>query len=294
MILIDLVPRVFLEYLGDSIELPVGETVIGRDVQCALRFNDPAISRRHLRFIHRQEEVFVEDLGSSNGTRLNADVLTGPTRLNHGDTVGLGNRELTVRIVTSEKPEPKTVQLKQFNTARELEKIARRVTAQLPITRPSAIAHHQRCPECGAPVSATDDECASCHHRWGTFRPEAVTGVEDNPISRRRHDRHSVELNLVYVSSELEIEATTRDLSQSGVFVCTQVLDPIGTRCELTILVDGGPPLRIKGIVRRVVEREDDGDEPVGLGVEFVSVGAAERAWLDRVVRAQSTSSPPG
>ena len=302
MILIDLVPRVFLEYLGDSIELPVGETVIGRDVQCALRFNDPAISRRHLRFIHRADEVFVEDLGSSNGTRLNTYALAAPTRLNDGDTVGLGNRELTVRIVTSEKPEPKTVQLKNFNTAKEIEKIAGRVTAQLPIAKPPDVSQelrnaiggtgqHQRCPKCGAQVTATDDECARCHYKWGAFRPAAATGVGDNPISRRRHDRHSVELNLVYISSELEIEATTRDLSESGVFVCTQVLDPIGTSCQLTILVDGGPPLQINGVVRRVVEREDEGDEPVGLGVEFVSIGAAERAWLDRVVRAQSTSS---
>ncbi len=59
------------------------------------------------------------------------------------------------------------------------------------------------------------------------------------------------------MSSELEIEATTRDLSTSGVFVCTQVLEPLGTTCELTLLVDGGPPVHVKGVVRRVVERDE-------------------------------------
>ena len=50
--------RVYIEYLGDSIELPIGETVIGRDVGCAMRFNDSAVSRRHLRFVRRQDDVF--------------------------------------------------------------------------------------------------------------------------------------------------------------------------------------------------------------------------------------------
>ena len=272
------VPRVFLEYLGDSIELPPGETVIGRDVLCALRFNDPAISRRHLRFIHRADELFVEDLGSSNGTRLNGRALELPTRIKDGDTVGLGSREFTVRIASATQKEPKTVQLKNFNTQKEIEKISARITAQLPITK------HQKCPRCGANVSASDDECAICSYKWGAFRPATPTNLTANPLSRRRHDRHNVELRLVYVSSELEIEATTRDLSESGVFVCTQVLDPIGTECQLTILVDGGPPLAVHGIVRRVVEREEEGGEPVGLGVEFVGVGTAERDWLARTV----------
>ena len=59
------------------------------------------------------------------------------------------------------------------------------------------------------------------------------------------------------------------------------VLDPIGTACELTLLIDGGPPLHVGGIVRRVVEHEQAGLEPVGLGIEFVDVGQPERKWLD-------------
>ncbi|MGE5183529.1 MAG: PilZ domain-containing protein, partial [Acidobacteriota bacterium] len=82
----------------------------------------------------------------------------------------------------------------------------------------------------------------------------------------------------------LEVEATSRDLSSSGVFVCTQLLDPIGTRCELTILIDGGPPLQLGGVVRRVVEHDPLGAEPVGMGVEFDQVGAEARAWLEKTV----------
>ena len=92
--------RVYLEYLGDSVELPVGETVIGRDVGCALRFNDPSVSRRHIKFVRRAhtEDVFVEDLGSSNGTMLNGRLVTVAIRVLDGDKLVVGTRELVVRI----------------------------------------------------------------------------------------------------------------------------------------------------------------------------------------------------
>ena len=48
--------RVYLEYLGDAVELPIGETVIGRDIGCSLRFNDPSVSRRHLKIVRRLVE----------------------------------------------------------------------------------------------------------------------------------------------------------------------------------------------------------------------------------------------
>ena len=90
-----------------------------------------------------------------------------------------------------------------------------------------------------------------------------------------------MELRLVYVSDALEIEATSADLSCSGVFVRTQIIDPIDTPCELTILIDGGPALKVKGVVRRVVEQGNHRGEPAGLGVELCDLGDLEKAWID-------------
>ena len=281
-------PRVYIENRGDRIELPVGETVVGRDVGCTLRFNDPSVSRRHLRFVHRQDEVFVEDLGSTNGTMLNGRVVVAPIRVREGDVIAVGDRELVFRVALTDE-EAETITLKQILPKLEL-KALRASTMRMPVTVPPPTTN-QRCPRCGAAVSSNDDACGQCNYEWGSFRPTSPTDVGVNPLNRRRHDRHSVELHLVYVSSELEIEATTRDLSESGVFVCSQVLDPIGTRCQLTILVDGGPPLRVSAVVRRVVEHEDAGAEPVGIGVEFVEIGALERAWLKATVA--KMAAPP-
>lgn len=264
--------------MGDSVELPLGETVVGRDVACALRFNDPAISRRHLRFIRRQNEVFVEDLGSSNGTLLNGRAVAAPLRIVDGDTIKVGTRVLTVRVSEGEDEQPSTLVLKSFNAADEIKKM-RSIATTLEMAIAQVPTANQRCPRCAAAVSELDEECANCKYRWGSFRPMSRTDVRPNPLNRRRHDRQPIELHLVYTSSELEIEALSADLSESGVFVCSQVLDPIGTECQLTILVDGGPPIDVRGVVRRVVERQIDGD-PIGLGVEFVELGEPQLTWI--------------
>jgi hypothetical protein len=245
-----------------------------------------------LRFVRRADvvaegsETFVEDLGSANGTLLNGRSVTAPIRVLDGDKLVVGTRELTIRIPEFDGDEPPTLNLSDLSAIPDVRHV-RVATSQVPITVPPPMRANQRCPRCGAAVLAEDDECSKCNYRWGSFRAASTTALKSNPLNRRRHDRHEVELHIVYVSSELEIEANTRDLSVSGVFVCSQVLDPLGTTCELTLLVDGGPPLHIRGIVRRVVDREDAAAMPVGLGIEFVGVGPAERAWLEAVVARQ-------
>jgi hypothetical protein len=160
----------------------------------------------------------------------------------------------------------------------------RSVTAPGDAPPPSVGTTNQRCPRCGANVSHDDDACAKCHYSWGSFRAHTPTMPTANVLARRDPARLPVELHVVYVSSELEVEATTRDLSTSGVLVCSQVLDPVGTTCKLTILADGMSPLQVEGVVRRVVAHERPGNEPVGMGVEFVGIGVAERKWLDSVI----------
>ncbi len=286
--------RLYIDYLGDSVEIPWGETLVGRDVGCALRFNDATVSRRHLRFVRRHDEDFVEDLASSNGSLLNARKLSGPTRVRDGDALHLGNRILTIRISEGEgiEDEPTTLVLANVPVVPAApaggDAARARTTRFASVTAPPDMI--QRCPQCGAVVSEVDDECAACHYRWGSFRPMVPTDVIANPLHRRRHDRHAVDLHVLYVSNELEIEARTRDLSRSGVFVCSQVLDPVGTPCDLTILIDGGPPIKVSGIVRRVVEHHESIRDAVGLGVEFTRLGDPERAWIDAIVERMDAS----
>jgi hypothetical protein len=267
----------YIEYLGNSVELPLGETVVGRDVGCKLRFNDPAVSRKHMRFIRRADEIFVEDLNSSNGTKLNGQPITQPMALSDGDAIMVGGRTMFVRLTDHEESASKTLNLAELPA--DARTLRARTAPYAAVTIPPQ--NRQRCPNCGSQVSDLDDECSTCRYSWGGFRTASRTDVRKG-IARRRDDRHRIELQIVYVSSELEIEAVSRDLSPHGVFVCTQVLEPIGTKCSLTFLVDGGPPLKLDGVVRRV-EKTDQ----AGLGIEFLRVGATEKAWIAKLMQVE-------
>lgn len=59
--------------------------------------DDPELSRRHARISRaRDGQLLVEDLGSTNGTFVNGERIRGPTAVNTGDTVALGDTTLRV------------------------------------------------------------------------------------------------------------------------------------------------------------------------------------------------------
>lgn len=63
--------------------------VIGRTSDCDVVLYDPGVSRRHARVFAEGENYFVEDLGSSNGTKVNA-ALVKKQQLNENDRITLG------------------------------------------------------------------------------------------------------------------------------------------------------------------------------------------------------------
>ena len=51
--------------------------VIGRSPDCDVQLGDPSVSRYHCKVAERDGSIYVEDLGSSNGTEVNGKVLKG-------------------------------------------------------------------------------------------------------------------------------------------------------------------------------------------------------------------------
>jgi predicted component of type VI protein secretion system len=62
----------------------------------ALPLPDRDVSRRHARFTLVNGAVFVEDLGSLTGTRVNGERISGRRRLREGDLVEIGGYDLAV------------------------------------------------------------------------------------------------------------------------------------------------------------------------------------------------------
>ena len=71
-----------------------GGATLGRgDVE--IHLEDPFASTRHARLVRQGAIVVIEDLGSTNGTYLNEELLTGPQPLHRGDRVRIGDSEFT-------------------------------------------------------------------------------------------------------------------------------------------------------------------------------------------------------
>ena len=85
------------------------QVVIGRTPECDVCVYDPGISRKHARIYEEAGGFFVEDLNSSNGTKVNGSAVK-KVRLADGDKVGLGAVVLRFEDKTSEVPTAAPVQ----------------------------------------------------------------------------------------------------------------------------------------------------------------------------------------
>lgn len=76
----------------------VGEEVkIGRAATNHITLADDSyVSQLHARLFRRDGSLFIEDLGSTNGTFLNRKKLTGPVSLRRGDRIQIGRTVLEV------------------------------------------------------------------------------------------------------------------------------------------------------------------------------------------------------
>ncbi|MBI4816312.1 MAG: FHA domain-containing protein [Deltaproteobacteria bacterium] len=119
------------------IDLALGqEAVIGRDLPSTTRIDDPSLSRRHARIWLEASGVWVEDLGSTNGTWINrVRVVKG--LLGDGDEVRFGSvRGIVVdpslangpAIDDTSVPEPRAI---ERDAAEHRERLVRYETAHI-------------------------------------------------------------------------------------------------------------------------------------------------------------------
>ena len=82
--------------LADGSRHPLdGDLVtIGRQASCTIVIADNNISRVHARFRVGDNAWTIEDLGSTNGTKVNGVLITEPTLLSHGQLIALGSLQL--------------------------------------------------------------------------------------------------------------------------------------------------------------------------------------------------------
>jgi pSer/pThr/pTyr-binding forkhead associated (FHA) protein len=70
---------------------------IGRNASCAISIPNNFVSTHHARMQVKDGRWILEDLGSTNGTLLNGQLLVGAHTLKPGDTIHVGDTELLVQ-----------------------------------------------------------------------------------------------------------------------------------------------------------------------------------------------------
>jgi hypothetical protein len=77
-----------------AIALVKPATIVGRGADADLRLSDPGVSRHHAQVELREGGVWVEDLGSTNGTTLDGSPVTVPALLSSGQRITIGSTVL--------------------------------------------------------------------------------------------------------------------------------------------------------------------------------------------------------
>jgi predicted component of type VI protein secretion system len=89
--------RGWLVWDRERIQVLDGENLFGRGDADVVELPSTTVSRRHARIIF-DEEAWIEDLGSKNGTFVGDSQVTARMRLQDGDRVRLGSFLLTFRV----------------------------------------------------------------------------------------------------------------------------------------------------------------------------------------------------
>jgi hypothetical protein len=75
---------------GKRLVVPAGGAIIGRSRDCDIVLDDSNVSRRHAEISPSGPSWLIQDLGSTNGVRVNGRQVNGPHPLESGDRIELG------------------------------------------------------------------------------------------------------------------------------------------------------------------------------------------------------------
>jgi DNA-binding winged helix-turn-helix (wHTH) protein len=92
--------RFWLVWNDRVIVLEEGDSTVGRDPECEVWLDASGVSRRHarIRVVRGDDAIFLQDLGSKNGTLVDNVPIAGEVRPKNGAAIQVGSVQLTLRI----------------------------------------------------------------------------------------------------------------------------------------------------------------------------------------------------
>lgn len=85
---------------GDSNRFLIDSDItnVGRHPESDIFLDDITVSRHHAKFVRSAGKLYLEDLGSLNGTYVNRTLLDGRTVLREGDEIQIGKYRATISL----------------------------------------------------------------------------------------------------------------------------------------------------------------------------------------------------
>jgi DNA-binding winged helix-turn-helix (wHTH) protein len=93
-----------LIWRSETVDLPAGASLIGRDRACTVQIDADSVSRHHARVNVTGSALSIEDLGSKNGTWVAGERIVGTVPLADGTTFRLGSEVVRVEIGVDQRP----------------------------------------------------------------------------------------------------------------------------------------------------------------------------------------------
>jgi hypothetical protein len=91
--------KALLVVAGRRLLVPPRGATIGRSRDCDIVLDDAGVSRRHAELRPEASATWrIEDLGSTNGVRVNGLTVAGAHELRSGDRIGMGSTEMTFEV----------------------------------------------------------------------------------------------------------------------------------------------------------------------------------------------------
>jgi hypothetical protein len=90
--------RALLIYNNRRLTVPPRGATLGRSRECEIVVEDPNVSRQHAEVRPRGGAWVVNDLGSTNGTRVNGRTINGPEVVRPGDEIEVGSSLITFEL----------------------------------------------------------------------------------------------------------------------------------------------------------------------------------------------------
>jgi uncharacterized protein (TIGR02266 family) len=110
----------------------------------------------------------------------------------------------------------------------------------------------------------------------------------DSDRAHRESTRRSIELEVGLLSESNFYVGFTENLSESGVFVATYLVRPLGSLVELSLrLLGRDEPLKLRGEVRWVRLYSPTSDAGPGMGIRFEAISEADRAEITKFLAAR-------